>query len=176
MLQRRVSLLALSAALTNVGCDHAAGPRVSTPVEVLAESKVTFRVEPSVGPQIRARLVVASDGVFGTVTTIAVHPYRAGSANGRWTAATFNHPSDLVADSVGNVYVSEAGSGRVRALDRHGFARSLAGYERVHAVAIDSNGRLAVALAADAPLESPLARSDRATLNNLAAERAALRQ
>lgn len=76
----------------------------------------------------------------GRVVTVAGRAYGVGASNGRGAAASFIRPEYLAADRIGNVYIGDTGAGRVRAMDRLGFVRTLEVRETVHGVAVDSSG------------------------------------
>ncbi len=98
---------------------------------------------------------VAADG---TVTTRAGRTARVGADNGSGSAATFNRPFGVVADSAGNVYVADTGNHVIRRIDRFGLVSTLAGQAGVPGAA-DGTGSVArfkepraLALAADGSL------------------------
>ena len=76
----------------------------------------------------------------GRVVTVAGRAYGVGASNGRGAAASLIRPEYLAADRIGNVYIGDTGAGRVRAMDRFGFVRTLEVRETVHGVAVDSSG------------------------------------
>jgi sugar lactone lactonase YvrE len=62
-----------------------------------------------------------------TITTLAGTATISGNADGTGSAARFNHPSDLVADSAGNVYVTDSGNHTIRRISTAGVVTTLAG-------------------------------------------------
>ena len=62
----------------------------------------------------------------GTVTTIAGNG-NAGSANGLGTAASFNDPSGIAIDNMGNLFVADANNNLIRKIDPSGLVITLAG-------------------------------------------------
>lgn len=63
----------------------------------------------------------------GVVTTLAGSRGHHGSANGTGTAASFNQPMGVAADSSGNVYVADAGNNLIREISPGGVVTTLAG-------------------------------------------------
>jgi kumamolisin len=62
-----------------------------------------------------------------TFTTMAGTAGSSGTIDGTGSSARFNHPSDLVADSVGNVYVSDTDNQTIRKITPTGVVTTLAG-------------------------------------------------
>lgn len=67
---------------------------------------------------------IAADG---TVTTLAGRGGTFGSADGTGTAALFNGPLGIAADTAGNVYVADTGNATVRKITAAGVVTTLAG-------------------------------------------------
>jgi len=63
----------------------------------------------------------------GVVTTVAGGAGISGTADGTGTAARFNYPCDLAADSSGNLYVVDTGSNTVRMISSSGTVTTVAG-------------------------------------------------
>ncbi len=61
------------------------------------------------------------------VTTLAGSPLNAGSMDGTGTAARFNGPAGVAADSLGNVYVGDNGNSTIRKITPAGAVTTLAG-------------------------------------------------
>ena len=61
------------------------------------------------------------------VTTIAGKPLVSGSADGTGSAASFDAPAGVGADSSGNVYVADSGNDTIRAISPSGFVTTIAG-------------------------------------------------
>jgi mucin-19 len=64
----------------------------------------------------------------GRVTTIAGRAGEPGSINGTGTAARFNRPTGVVADSSGNLYVMDTGNALLRKLTRDGRVTTLSSF------------------------------------------------
>ncbi|BFU78581.1 hypothetical protein ALC152_17960 [Arcobacter sp. 15-2] len=94
-----------------------------------------------------------------TVTTLAGSGIR-GSANGLGTSASFNLPTGVAVDSIGNVYVADYSSHLIRKIDSNGNVTTLAGsgsqgsangngtsasFNNPHGIAVDSSGNVYVA-------------------------------
>jgi len=62
----------------------------------------------------------------GIVTTVAGKTKR-GAANGRGSAASFNHPDGLAIDKTGNIYVADAGNNMIRKITPDGLVSTVAG-------------------------------------------------
>ena len=95
----------------------------------------------------------------GAVTTLAGNGQQ-GSANGAGTVASFNAPTGVAVDALGNVYVAENGSNLIREISPQGMVSTFAGsgaagfvnatgtaasFTNPQAIAIDANGNLYVA-------------------------------
>jgi len=78
----------------------------------------------AVAPFILAPLVAAESL---TVSTLAGSPGLVGSADGAGSAARFNGPSGIAADSAGNVYVADTGNYTIRKVTSGGEVTTLAG-------------------------------------------------
>jgi sugar lactone lactonase YvrE len=65
-----------------------------------------------------------------TITTLAGTALSTGTADGSGGSARFNHPSDLVADSGGNVYVTDTDNHTIRKITSAGAVTTLAGLAR----------------------------------------------
>jgi sugar lactone lactonase YvrE len=63
----------------------------------------------------------------GTVSTIAGRPGAPGSIDGTGSAAEFNSPYGVAVDTLGNVYVTDAGNGTIRVIAPGGVVTTLAG-------------------------------------------------
>jgi uncharacterized protein YjdB len=63
----------------------------------------------------------------GVVTTLAGTAGVRGSTNGPGAGALFNRPQDVAVDSLGNVYVADAGNHLIRKIDAQGVVTTLAG-------------------------------------------------
>jgi kumamolisin len=77
-----------------------------------------------------------------TITTVAGTAGSSGSLDGTGGAARFNHPSDLVADSAGNVYVTDTSNHTVRKITPTGVVSTLAGLAGAHG-SVDGTGSAA---------------------------------
>ncbi|MGA8147303.1 MAG: NHL repeat-containing protein [Gallionellaceae bacterium] len=78
----------------------------------------------------------------GVVSTLAGTPGVEGSADGSGAAASFNYPSGIAADSVGNVYVADSGNNIIRKITPTGVVSTLAGMPGVQGSA-DGSGAAA---------------------------------
>jgi len=63
----------------------------------------------------------------GVVTTIAGKQNAAGNQNGPAAMATFDHPSGIAVDALGNVFLSEDGDSVIREIDASGMVSTYAG-------------------------------------------------
>ncbi|MCX6973026.1 MAG: SUMF1/EgtB/PvdO family nonheme iron enzyme [Verrucomicrobia bacterium] len=73
---------------------------------------------------------VSPDGVVTTVAgsfTGSGTSGLTGSSDGSASGARFNHPSDVVVDAAGNIYVADAGNHAIRKIDSSGNVTTLAG-------------------------------------------------
>jgi sugar lactone lactonase YvrE len=84
-----------------------------------------------------------------------------GSSDGSVSGARFNHPSDVVVDASGNIYVADSGNHAIRKIDTNGNVTTLAGdlgfsgyadatrdsamFNSPQGIAIDSSGNIIVA-------------------------------
>jgi hypothetical protein len=62
----------------------------------------------------------------GAITTVAGSG-TSGSVNGTGTSASFNYPSGLVVDGVGNIYVADRGNNEIRLINTQGQVSTFAG-------------------------------------------------
>ncbi|MEO6876025.1 MAG: immunoglobulin domain-containing protein [Opitutaceae bacterium] len=76
----------------------------------------------------------------GLVTTFAGSASNAGSVDGTGPSARFNAPSGVAADSLGNVYVADAGNRTIRKITSAGVVTTLAGLAGSSDPSIDGNG------------------------------------
>jgi sugar lactone lactonase YvrE len=99
-------------------------------------------------------------GTDGNVTTIAGTPTIAGFSDGRGAAATFNRPTALALDALGNLYVADTGNDAIRMVAPSGLVTTMIGTGRPGHVngpgraamldtptglAVDAAGRLLIA-------------------------------
>jgi sugar lactone lactonase YvrE len=63
----------------------------------------------------------------GTITTVAGYSLGYAGDGGPATSALLNSPSQLALDSVGNLYIADAGNGRIRKVDVNGNISTVAG-------------------------------------------------
>ena len=79
----------------------------------------------------------------GVVTTLAGTPGTAGFLDGAAATATFNQPSALALDGLGNVYVADTGNGAIRLISSGGVVSTVAkGYTQVQGLAVDAAGNV----------------------------------
>lgn len=76
----------------------------------------------------------------GAVTTLAGVAGNSGNADGPGTTATFNEPNALGVDSLGNVYVADAGNSAIRKITPQGVVTTLAGAADVRAAYVSAGG------------------------------------
>ena len=76
---------------------------------------------------IAALLIPAGVAQTYTFTTIAGRPGVPGSADGAGTAARFNHPGGIAADSSGNLYVADTDNHTIRKIASSGVVTTMAG-------------------------------------------------
>ncbi|HET9625090.1 MAG TPA: hypothetical protein VFP84_27170 [Kofleriaceae bacterium] len=79
----------------------------------------------------------------GTVTTLAGSPGEAGSSDGTGAAARFFHPTDVVVDGAGNVYVTDLGNAVIRRITPAGVVTTLAGTSGMAGVVLGTAPRFA---------------------------------
>jgi NHL repeat len=109
---------------TNDGAGSAA--RFNQPSGIAVDSAGNVYVADTGSHTIRK---VTSGGV---VTTLAGLAGSYGSANGTGSAARFNQPSGVAADTNGNVYVGDSGNYTIRKVTSGGVATTLAGQAGVY--------------------------------------------
>jgi len=68
---------------------------------------------------------ISASGVVGVIASSALVPLSSDSSNGR--AAALSHPAGLALDSVGNLYIADSGTHRVRQITAQGVIATLAG-------------------------------------------------
>jgi len=98
-----------------------AAARFSLPADVAADPFGNVYVADNTNSEIRK---IAPGGI---VSTIAGNSLQRGSSDGGGSDARFDSPSSLAADSVGNLYVADAGNNTVRAITPGGVVSTLAG-------------------------------------------------
>jgi len=76
----------------------------------------------------------------GVVTTLAGTPGQFGSTDGANTMALFNYPAGVAVDSLGNVYVADAGNNTIRKVTSGGKVSTLAGSAGQSGSADGANG------------------------------------
>ena len=76
----------------------------------------------------------------GVVTTLAGSAGQGGSADGTNNAALFKNPSGVAVDSVGNLYVADAGNKTVRLVTSNGIVTTLAGMAGLSGSVDGTNG------------------------------------
>jgi streptogramin lyase len=107
---------------------------------------------------------VSPDGVVTTIAgsfTGSGTGGLTGSSDGSASGARFNHPSDVVVDGAGNIYVADSGNHAIRKIDLNGNVTTLAGdlgysgyqdgtadsamFNSPQGIAIDASGNIIVA-------------------------------
>lgn len=116
-----VTTLAGMAGRTSSVDGSATSARFEDPYAVAVDGSGNLYVADSTDHSIRK--VTSS----GTVTTLAGKGGSFGSLDGTGTAARFNAPLGIAADSAGNVYVADTGNSTVRKITATGVVTTLAG-------------------------------------------------
>jgi sugar lactone lactonase YvrE len=82
----------------------------------------------------------------GVVTTLAGVPGTTGFLNGTAATATFNHPSALALDQLGNIYVADTGNGAIREISTAGEVSTLVtGFSDIQGLVLDAADNLYIA-------------------------------
>jgi hypothetical protein len=79
------------------------------------------------------------------VVTIFAGSGLSGSSDGTAIAASFNGPSNVAVDQVGNVFVTDSGNNKIRKISPAGLVTTIASMPLLHDVATDGAGNLYVA-------------------------------
>jgi serine/threonine protein kinase, bacterial len=104
------------------------------PEGIVIDSKDNLYITDTYNNMIRK---ISPDGV---VTTLAGKNAK-GSADGKGTAASFNHPNGITIDKNGNIYVADVGNNKIRKVTPDGVVSTFAG-SKIHG---SSNGDIAAA-------------------------------
>ena len=82
----------------------------------------------------------------GAITTMAGSVGNPGSANAQGTSASFNNPTGIVMDTIGNIYIADTGNNQIRRIDPTSNVTTYAsGFNAPRGVTIDTAGILYVA-------------------------------
>ena len=106
-----VSTLAGSAGIAGSADGTGNAARFYNPNGVATDAAGTIYVADSLNHTIRK---VTSAGV---VSTFAGSAGLSGSADGTGSAARFNYPAGVATDTLGNIYVADAGNNRIRKIN-----------------------------------------------------------
>jgi hypothetical protein len=119
----------VAGALGGKGMQDGTGPfaRFYDPMGVTSDGKGNLFVADQFNHTIR-KIVVAT----GAVTTLAGSPGAVGYSDGTGTSASFNAPSGVAYDGVGNLFVADSDNHMIRAIDvSTGTVGTIAGYAKI---------------------------------------------